>query len=47
MKRYSLEYCGMKYLIIEHTKNKIVFESTDSKDCFKYMQGNKLKFIDE
>ncbi len=47
MTRYSLEYCGMKYLIVERTENKIIFESTSSQDCFKYMKINKLKFIDE
>jgi hypothetical protein len=45
--RYSLEYCGRKYLIVERSQNKIIFESTNSKECFNYMKNNNLKFIDE
>ena len=45
--RYSLEYCGLAYLIVERNSNRIIFESKNSKDCFDYMREHNIKFIDE
>lgn len=43
--RYSMEYCGMKYFILNRTTNKIVFESESYDACIKYKNENKIKCI--
>ena len=45
-KRYSLEYCGTKYLIVERNENKILHEGS-YESCKRFKAENKIKYFDE
>ena len=47
MKRYSIEYCGGKYLLVERTESVIKYESTSLEKIREYMKANNIKLIDE
>ena len=45
--RYSIEYCGKKYLLIERTKSIIIFEATTSQEVRQYAKNNNIQLINE
>ena len=46
-KRYSIEYCGKRYLLVERTENKIIYENNSIKAIREYAKNNNIKFINE
>lgn len=47
MKRYSIEYSNMKYILVERTKNIIIYENSSMKKVIEYAKENNIKLINE
>lgn len=45
MSRYSIEYCGLKYMLVDRTKNIIIKESNSYKGIMEYIENNNIKLI--
>lgn len=47
MKRYSIEYCSTRYLLVERTQNKIIYQNISLKKIREYAKDNNIRFINE
>jgi hypothetical protein len=47
IKRYSIEYCGGMYLLVERNQSIVIYESLSMEQVIKYAKENNIKFIDE
>lgn len=47
MARYSIEYYGGMYLLVERNENIVIYESLSMKKVIEYAKENDIKLIDE